>query len=140
LPGVKGKDRCAEFRRYSKSTVPLAFSAGWTDDVECGCRSACALLQQLAVELTGRVPSPWAAVPCYDPLPARMISQRRRLRFVYFDGARLRPFSLADVVAFAAGQSGFRSLDTLQGGQSKACPPAPALVGTLRCAHPAAHP
>ncbi len=38
----------------------------------------------------------------YDPLPARMVSKRRRLRFVYFDGARVRPLGLADVMEFAA--------------------------------------
>jgi hypothetical protein len=37
----------------------------------------------------------------YDPLPARMVSRRRRLRFIYFDGARLRQLGLADVVAFS---------------------------------------
>jgi hypothetical protein len=37
----------------------------------------------------------------YDPLPARMVSRRRCLRFIYFDGARLRPLGLADVMAFA---------------------------------------
>jgi hypothetical protein len=39
----------------------------------------------------------------YDPLPATMVSRRRRLRFIYFDGARLRPLSLAEVVALAPG-------------------------------------
>lgn len=33
----------------------------------------------------------------YDPLPARMVTQRRRLRFVYYDGAALRPLTLAAV-------------------------------------------
>jgi hypothetical protein len=37
----------------------------------------------------------------YDPLPARMVSRRRRLRFVYFDGTRLRPLGLAEVMASA---------------------------------------
>jgi hypothetical protein len=37
----------------------------------------------------------------YDPLPARMVSRRRCLRFIYFDGARLRPLGLADVMAIA---------------------------------------
>jgi hypothetical protein len=36
----------------------------------------------------------------YDPLPARMVSRRRRVRFIYFDGARLRLFGLTDVKAF----------------------------------------
>jgi hypothetical protein len=33
----------------------------------------------------------------YDPLPAAMVSRRRRLRFIYFDGRALRPLSLAEV-------------------------------------------
>jgi hypothetical protein len=33
----------------------------------------------------------------YDPLPARLVSRRRRLRFVYFDGTGLRPFTFADI-------------------------------------------
>ena len=33
----------------------------------------------------------------YDPLPARMVSQRRRLRFVYFDGAAARMLTLGEV-------------------------------------------
>jgi hypothetical protein len=33
----------------------------------------------------------------YDPLPARMVTQRRRLRFVYFDGARARALTLGEV-------------------------------------------
>jgi hypothetical protein len=38
----------------------------------------------------------------YDPLPARMVSRRRRLRFIYFDGTRLRPLGLAEVLALAS--------------------------------------
>jgi len=33
----------------------------------------------------------------YDPLPANFVSQRRRLRFVYFDGANSRPLSYAEL-------------------------------------------
>jgi hypothetical protein len=33
----------------------------------------------------------------YDPLPASLVSHRRRLRFVYFDGEKLRPLTFADV-------------------------------------------
>jgi len=33
----------------------------------------------------------------YDPLPASLVSHRRRLRFVYFDGDKLRPLTFADV-------------------------------------------
>ena len=32
----------------------------------------------------------------YDPLPARLVSRRRRLRFVYFDGSGLRHLGFAD--------------------------------------------
>ncbi len=35
----------------------------------------------------------------YDPLSASMVSQRRRLRFVYFDGEKLRPLTFTDVRA-----------------------------------------
>lgn len=33
----------------------------------------------------------------YDPLPARMVTHRRRLRFVYFDGSGPRVLSLGEV-------------------------------------------
>lgn len=33
----------------------------------------------------------------YDPLPANFVSQRRRLRFVYFDGRGLRALSYAEL-------------------------------------------
>ncbi len=32
----------------------------------------------------------------YDPLPAKMAAQRRRLRFIYFDGGGLRALKLAE--------------------------------------------
>ena len=35
----------------------------------------------------------------YDPLPANLVSHRRRLRFVYFDGEKLRPLTFAEVRA-----------------------------------------
>jgi hypothetical protein len=35
----------------------------------------------------------------YDPLPAGLVSRRRHLRFVYFDGATLRLLKLADAAA-----------------------------------------
>jgi hypothetical protein len=38
----------------------------------------------------------------YDPLPARMVSRRCRLRFVYFDGERLRALDLAEVRGLCA--------------------------------------
>jgi len=37
----------------------------------------------------------------YDPLPAPMVSRRRCLRFIYFDGTRLHPLGLADVMVLA---------------------------------------
>jgi hypothetical protein len=33
----------------------------------------------------------------YDPLPAKFVGQRRRLRFVYFDGNGLRALTLGEV-------------------------------------------
>jgi hypothetical protein len=33
----------------------------------------------------------------YDPLPARMVKHRRRLRFVYFDGSAPRVLTLGEV-------------------------------------------
>jgi hypothetical protein len=38
----------------------------------------------------------------YDPLPAKLVSRRKRLRFVYFDGQGLRQLALADVIALAS--------------------------------------
>ena len=35
----------------------------------------------------------------FDPLPARMVSRRKRLRFMYFDGTTLRPLDLAQARA-----------------------------------------
>jgi hypothetical protein len=37
----------------------------------------------------------------YDPLPGRMVSRRKRLRLVYFDGQALRPLELAAATALA---------------------------------------
>jgi hypothetical protein len=33
----------------------------------------------------------------YDPLPAKMVAQRRGLRFISFDGGALRPLTLGEV-------------------------------------------
>lgn len=38
----------------------------------------------------------------YDPLPAAMVSRRRRLRFIYFDGAAPRALKLQDVRQLSA--------------------------------------
>jgi hypothetical protein len=37
----------------------------------------------------------------YDPLPASMVSRRRRLRFIYFDGTSSRPLSMAETLALS---------------------------------------
>ncbi|QIB34497.1 hypothetical protein [Ancylobacter pratisalsi] len=37
----------------------------------------------------------------YDPLPAAMVSRRRRLRFLYFDGRAVMPLTLAEVRTLA---------------------------------------
>jgi hypothetical protein len=38
----------------------------------------------------------------YDPLPARMVSRRKRLRLIYFDGQKPRMLDLAEAVSLAA--------------------------------------
>jgi hypothetical protein len=38
----------------------------------------------------------------YDPLPARMVSRRKRLRLVYFDGQKPRMLSLSEALALTA--------------------------------------
>jgi hypothetical protein len=43
----------------------------------------------------------------YDPLPASMVSNRRRLRFVYFDGNGPRLLKLAEVRALACPPASF---------------------------------
>lgn len=40
----------------------------------------------------------------YDPLPARLVSRRQRLRLIYFDGENLRAMSLAEASAIASGK------------------------------------
>lgn len=35
----------------------------------------------------------------YDPLPAKMVSRRRDLAFIYFDGVRIRSLSFAEALA-----------------------------------------
>jgi hypothetical protein len=37
----------------------------------------------------------------YDPLPARMVSRRKRLRLVYFDGQKPRPLDLTEAMSLA---------------------------------------
>jgi hypothetical protein len=38
----------------------------------------------------------------YDPLPARMVSRRKRLRLVYFDGQKARMLDLAEALRLTA--------------------------------------
>lgn len=35
----------------------------------------------------------------YDPLPAKMVSRRRKLAFIYYDGARIRALTYAEALA-----------------------------------------
>jgi hypothetical protein len=37
----------------------------------------------------------------YDPLPARMVSRRKRLRLVYFDGQKARLLDLSEAISLA---------------------------------------
>jgi hypothetical protein len=37
----------------------------------------------------------------HDPLPAKLVSRRRRLAFIYFDGTRARPLSFAEALALS---------------------------------------
>jgi len=37
----------------------------------------------------------------HDPLPAKLVSRRRRLAFLYFDGTRARSLSFAETLALA---------------------------------------
>jgi hypothetical protein len=41
----------------------------------------------------------------YDPLPAGLVSRRKRLAFVYFDGRSLRKFGFADTRSFQGSAS-----------------------------------
>jgi hypothetical protein len=38
----------------------------------------------------------------YDPLPSAMAARRRMLRFIYFDGAKLRSLKLTDIATLSA--------------------------------------
>lgn len=39
----------------------------------------------------------------YDPLPAALVTRRRRLRFIYFDGKNVLPLNLAEVGTLGEG-------------------------------------
>jgi hypothetical protein len=50
----------------------------------------------------GAVSPPLGGGPMrHDPLPAKLVSRRRRLAFIYFDGARARALSFAEALALA---------------------------------------
>jgi hypothetical protein len=57
---------------------------------------------EAATDVGGIMPHLGGASFRYDPLPAKITSRRRRLRFVYFDGHGLRPLTLGEVRAFEA--------------------------------------
>jgi hypothetical protein len=38
----------------------------------------------------------------YDPLPAKLVSRRRKLDFVYFDGTEIRKLNFAEALALTA--------------------------------------
>ena len=77
-------------------------SCGWRGFRSRGRRPTGARLVLLRVEIdsvtdVGSItPHLGGATFRYDPLPARMVSHRKRLRFVYFDGQKPRMLDLAE--------------------------------------------
>jgi hypothetical protein len=65
------------------------------------------LLKLLRVETeetvdVGAVSPPLGGGPMrHDPLPAKLVSRRRRLAFIYFDGAQARALSFPEALALA---------------------------------------
>lgn len=55
-----------------------------------------------AVDVASITPHLGGASMRYDPLPPRMVSRRRRLAFVYFDGTAARRLSFAEALALDA--------------------------------------
>ena len=55
-----------------------------------------------AVDVASITPHLGGASMRYDPLPARMVSRRRRLGFIYFDGKAARRLSFAEALALNA--------------------------------------
>jgi hypothetical protein len=55
-----------------------------------------------AVDVASITPHLGGATMRYDPLPPRMVSRRRRLAFVYFDGKAARRLTFAEALALTA--------------------------------------
>lgn len=54
----------------------------------------------------GAVSPPLGGGPMrHDPLPAKLVSRRRRLAFIYFDGAQARSLNFAEALALAPAPS-----------------------------------
>lgn len=54
-----------------------------------------------AVDVASLTPHLGGSSMRYDPLPAKMVSRRRRLAFLYFDGKTARRLSFAEALALA---------------------------------------
>jgi hypothetical protein len=54
-----------------------------------------------AVDIASLTPHIGGASMRYDPLPAKLVSRRRRLAFIYFDGKAARRLSFAEALALA---------------------------------------
>jgi hypothetical protein len=52
-----------------------------------------------AVDIASLSPGLGGKAMRYDPLPAKLVSRRRRLRFVYFDGVTTQHLSFAEALA-----------------------------------------
>jgi hypothetical protein len=52
-----------------------------------------------AVDIASITPHLGGETMRYDPLPARMVSRRRRLAFIYFDGTSARRLTFAEALA-----------------------------------------
>ncbi len=55
-----------------------------------------------AVDVASITPHLGGETMRYDPLPARMVSRRRRLAFIYFDGKAARRLSFAEALALTS--------------------------------------
>jgi hypothetical protein len=54
-----------------------------------------------AVDIASITPHLGGETLRYDPLPARMVSRRRRLAFIYFDGKAARRLTFAEALALS---------------------------------------
>ncbi len=55
-----------------------------------------------AVDVASITPHLGGASMRYDPMPAKMVSRRRRLAFVYFDGRAVQKLSFAEALALSS--------------------------------------